>query len=78
MFPHKVLYFTNIINFHMISFCIAMNCLGAQVLSKFYFRSKCAEDLVSDANSTWPGRGDRQLANNAVQERDHTEPRLTH
>lgn len=61
----------------MISLCIGMNYLGAQVLSKSYFRSKC-EDLVSDANSMWSGRGDGQLTNNTVQETDHTEPRLIH
>lgn len=51
---------------------------GAQFLLMPYFTSKSGEDGVSDADSTWSGRGDRQLANNAVQETDHTEPRLIH
>ena len=43
-----------------------------------YVSSKCGEDIISDAESTWSGRADRQLANNAVQDTEHTEPRLIH
>lgn len=76
--PMKPLNITNIINFHVISFCIGLYYFGTQVLSMYYFSSKCGEDIVSDTDSTWSGRGDRQLANNAVQKTDHTEPRLIH
>lgn len=76
--PVKPLNFTNTINFHMISFAIFFITFGSQVLPTSYFSSKCGEDTVSDADSTWSGRADRQLASNAVQEADHTKPRLTH
>lgn len=62
----------------MIPFCIFFYYFGAQVLPMPYFSSKCGEDIISDADSTWSGRADRQLANNAVQETEHTEPRLIH
>lgn len=66
MFPHEVLYFTNRINFHMISLCMGLNYFGAQVLSLSYFSTKCGEDLVSEADSTWSGKGDRQLGNGTM------------
>lgn len=60
----------------MISLCMDLNFFGAQVRSLSYFSAKYGEDLVSEASSTWSGRGDRQLGNNAVRGTADMEPRL--